>query len=266
MKQDQSQSTKKRATYGFDRKLVAKDARGSETCFEMERARLGFYNLSKRSNFNLLSCRGGADSFYARGDSLDYNVLHKCDTESALEEILNGRAQSFTRNTIHCHVDQPLPRCLSKVTKKGGTVKIDGMDCNVKYKLGSGSYGTVFLCESNEDERFALKVQRPPHLGCLAWEFRVMEKLKRRLSTHSREGDVYEFPTARSISVFSDGAALQMTAGSHSGLNLLDVVNFHKGNIPELIAIHYTHRMLCHLETLHLTGKFLVSLVLSNCW
>jgi hypothetical protein len=53
-----------------------------------------------------------------------------------------------------------------------------------------------------------------------------------------------------------------MTAGSHSGMNLIDVVNTYKkimGNVPELIAIYYTSRMLKHLETLHQNGRVLVS-------
>ncbi len=40
------------------------------------------------------------------------------------------------------------------------------------------------------------------------------------------------------------------------------LVNTYKkinGNVPELIAIYYTSRMLKHLESLHLEGKVLVS-------
>ena len=51
-----------------------------------------------------------------------------------------------------------------------------------------------------------------------------------------------------------------MTAGSDSGMNLIDVVNTYKkltGNVPELVAIYYTSRMLKHLESLHQDGKVL---------
>jgi hypothetical protein len=53
-----------------------------------------------------------------------------------------------------------------------------------------------------------------------------------------------------------------MTAGSDSGMTLIDVVNTYKkitGNVPELLAIYYTSRMLKHLELLHRYGKVLVS-------
>ena len=51
-----------------------------------------------------------------------------------------------------------------------------------------------------------------------------------------------------------------MSAGSSSGINLLDMVNVYKLKkepIPELIAIHYTSRMLLHTEILHAVGKIL---------
>ena len=53
-----------------------------------------------------------------------------------------------------------------------------------------------------------------------------------------------------------------MTAGSNSGMTLIDVVNTYKkitGNVPELLAMYYTSRMLKHLELLHRYGKVLVS-------
>ena len=56
-----------------------------------------------------------------------------------------------------------------------------------------------------------------------------------------------------------------MTAGSDSGMNLIDVVNTYKkmtGNVPEIIAIYFTSRMLKHIEALHQDGKVLVSLSL----
>ena len=54
-----------------------------------------------------------------------------------------------------------------------------------------------------------------------------------------------------------------MTAASTSGMNLIDVVNTYRkvvGNVPELVAIYYTSRMLKHLESLHQDGQVLVSL------
>lgn len=61
-----------------------------------------------------------------------------------------------------------------------------------------------------------------------------------------------------------------MTAASESGLNLVDVVNLYKSrlgeNVPELLALHYTARMLCHVETLHWHGKILHCDVKPDNW
>lgn len=52
-----------------------------------------------------------------------------------------------------------------------------------------------------------------------------------------------------------------MTAGSKNGMNLVDKSNIYKvregGPVPELIAMHYTARMLKHIELLHWHGKML---------
>lgn len=237
---------------GFKRILVARDDSGIETCFERERARMGRYSQCNTENFNTL----------LHQDGLDYNIRHHQDTENAIKVLTSRQWHESTIGAVHWQFDQQLPRCLAKPTKRGGSFALDGFEYNVLHKLGSGAYGTVFLCEpknhnkqNDEDEKFALKVQIP--VGCLAWEFKVLEKLK------ARADDNDMFPEASSINFFSDGGAIQMTAGSESGFNLLDVVNLYKGNVPELIAIYYTHRMLCTLEELHLHRKFLVSSVFS---
>ena len=73
-------------------------------------------------------------------------------------------------------------------------------------------------------------------------------------------------PSAISALIFS------MTAASNSGMTLIDAVNTYKkavGNVPELIAIYYTSRMLKHLESLHQDGQVLVSCpieVYSRCF
>ena len=60
-----------------------------------------------------------------------------------------------------------------------------------------------------------------------------------------------------------------MSSASSSGVNLVDLVNAYlvkKEPIPELIVIHYTSRMLLHLETLHCTGKILHNDVKPDNW
>ena len=55
-----------------------------------------------------------------------------------------------------------------------------------------------------------------------------------------------------------------MTCGSQSGLNLVDLVNVYKvkegaSGVPELVALHYTIRMLKHIEAFHWKGIILLS-------
>lgn len=61
-----------------------------------------------------------------------------------------------------------------------------------------------------------------------------------------------------------------MSAASESGLNLVDIVNLYKTklgqNVPELLAMHYTARMLSHLEMLHWHGKILHCDVKPDNW
>ena len=141
----------------------------------------------------------------------------------------------------------------------------------VENKLGTGSYGTVILCSTQTrlQESIAMKVQEEPR--SLAWEYEVLEKVENRVRKKIKEGNnsggilsPMAFPNALQFVMFSNGATMGMTAGSPTGLNLLDIVNAHKGAVPELLAIHYTSRMLKHLETLHFTAKFLVSLKVFN--
>jgi len=162
-----------------------------------------------------------------------------------------------------------LPKGLKKISTKGMfKVSIGDQNLVVKNRLGSGVYGTVILCSisSSTIENFALKVQTG-YVDTLAWEYNVLERVRHRLqySTNSRvkrKGNKnVEYnstvPRALSFAVFSDGAVMGMTCASETGLNLLDIVNAHKGSVPELLAIHYTSKMLKHLETLHLRAKIL---------
>merc|ERR1712113_1194938 len=76
----------------------------------------------------------------------------------------------------------------------------------------------------------------------------------------------YPYPSPLSFVAFKDGGVLGMTAGSSSGLNLVDIVNIHRGSVPELIAIYYTSRMLLYLEFLHASGKILHCDVKPDNW
>lgn len=228
------------------------DESGHETCFERERAKISRVVLRDKNNFNSL-----AEGFSKRNEAStsSYDDIHTQDIQNAINVLMNTKVYRKTSSKVYLRVEEKIPKCLVKSGKKICSFKLDNNEYDVLHKLGSGSNGTVFLCGSKDSSKhqgiFALKVQSP--VGCLAWEFMLLERLKRRV----KEFNV--IPNVRSISLFADGGAMQMTAGSQSGFTLLDLVNMYKGNVPELLAIHYTHRMLTVIEILHLRGKILVS-------
>ena len=186
-----------------------------------------------------------------------------------------------------------VPRlCGNKTPVKGAEIDLDDVTAVVQQKLGEGAHGVVLLCHSkNEGESFAgqeilaLKVQTPT--GCLAHEHNILRVLEERMPQNAACGGSsgtsgssqrsrkrrsssgssaiatnapLPFPKAFSYVQFDNGALLGMSAGSSSGINLLDMVNVYKLKkepIPELIAIHYTSRMILHMETLHSVGKIL---------
>jgi Mad3/BUB1 homology region 1. len=244
-------NTKKRHSSSSYNCISVNDELGDESCFERERAKMGRVVFCKGNNFNSLS-----RSFSTRekvDDTCTYDYIHANDIQNAIQVLSSSKRQT----NVHLRNEDTLPKCLLKCSKKRTSFKLGSSDNVAFHKLGSGSNGTVFLCASKNctkhDGIFALKVQSP--VGCLAWEYMVLAKLKTRLKHFNL------IPNVASISLFGDGGAMQMTAGSKTGFTLLDLVNLYKGNVPELLAIHYTHRMLTVIEILHLRGKILVSCI-----
>lgn len=212
------------------------------------------------------------------------------DTFEWIGSKRNGGPVADRRNLM-------LPKgVLAKKPTKGTKILIGGLAVETQNELGRGGYGVVLLCKlfdrkgTCDRKRFvAVKIQQP--IGSLAWEYHILTKLEERLPENkglrrSRryrqesfndpdismkiEQNASAFPKALSLCAYSDGGLLGMTAGSQSGLNLVDVVNtFRKagaGSVPELLAIHYTSKMLMHLETLHWHGKILHCDVKPDNW
>eukprot|EP00586_Coscinodiscus_wailesii_P019822 CAMPEP_0172517578 /NCGR_PEP_ID=MMETSP1066-20121228/286246_1 /TAXON_ID=671091 /ORGANISM="Coscinodiscus wailesii, Strain CCMP2513" /LENGTH=1458 /DNA_ID=CAMNT_0013299657 /DNA_START=234 /DNA_END=4610 /DNA_ORIENTATION=+ len=192
-----------------------------------------------------------------------------------------------------------LPKALiQKTPKKGSQIELAGSTARVRHELGRGAYGVVMLCDiisegdsprsSESNNIVALKVQVPTR--CLAWEYHILNKIEERVpqnksssglqkcrlrrdkrtSKEDFEGSPLPFPRPTYFAAYKNGAILGMTAGSTSGMTLVDVVNAHKisggGPVPELIALHYTSRMLNRLESLHWHGKILHCDVKPDNW
>ena len=213
-------------------------------------------------------------------EEINYDDYHNDKTNVALDELMvnENSSQVFDQRSRN------IPVQLVKKVNQGTEIEMDDLQLTLKHELGRGAYGTVLLCHSSTnkslrtEQDIALKIQSP--LGCLAWEYKILCILEERIRSstvanqnsirrpirHStkrykedNEIKLIPFPRALSFVAFSDGGTLGMTAGSDSGLTLIDVINLYDGKVPELIAIHYTSRMLLHLNSLHLNGKILVS-------
>ena len=195
--------------------------------------------------------------------AIEYTMEHRKNTETALRSCMKA-VKSHSDSNIFDLRGKPLPRALLRKSFPSGTnVDILGSQLlTIINELGRGVYGVVLLVEitSNESvegsQRRALKIQAP--IGSLAHEYSLLLKIEERVGSDS--SGFYPFPRSEALYAFSQGGLYMMTAGSESGMTLIDLANTYKkimGNVPELIAIYYTSRMLKHLKALHEDGKVL---------
>jgi checkpoint serine/threonine-protein kinase len=181
-----------------------------------------------------------------------------------------------------CIYDMPslsLPRGFCKHSSmQGSEITLGDKTGVVSGELGRGTYGVVVLMDisqrwqgSPHDTCIAVKAQTPT--DCLALEYVLLKKIEDRTGSHRTSKDPkapFPFPRPLSFVSLADGGLLGMTAGSRTGLNLVDLVNVYKiserSPVPELIALHYTARMLLVLELLHWHGKILHCDVKPDNW
>lgn len=226
------------------------------------------------------------DSTYSpdgeQDEGVEYVATHDHDIKMALRRLRasssvasNSRAPLWSLLSQEGEVyDLPhlvLPRAFRGKTVQGKTeINIGKHSGVVRSELGRGAYGVVVLMDVEthpEQSTIAVKAQSPT--DCLAWEFEILRSVEQRIG--SKESGSGPFPRALTFLALADGGVLSMTAGSKSGLNLVDLVNLYKVKlgepVPELIALYYTSRMLKHLETLHWYGKILVRWNATRyCW
>lgn len=213
----------------------------------------------KTSNFQILDENAVAIASKKR-DAIAYDERHKQDTVTAMRECMTEAAATRSQFAIFDNRKDPMPKALLRPSFSSGTkIVLSGRDpVIISNELGRGVYGVVLLCSDGAGESDALKVQAP--IGSLAHEYSILLRIEDRIKLNANE--FYPFPRSLALYAYSEGGLFSMTAGSDSGMNLIDVVNTYKkitGNVPEQIAIYYTSRMLKHIEMLHRCGKVLVS-------
>jgi len=231
---------------------------------------------NERSRTNNLQLSDEYSKLKSKGSllcAIDYTMEHRKSTETALRSCMKLAMKSHSGFNVFDHRRLALPKALLRKSFPSGT-KVDflgGESATIINELGRGVYGVVLLVdvsseESNEgSQRRALKIQAP--IGSLAHEYSLLLEVEERVQPDS--SGFYPFPRSEALCAFSQGGLFMMTAGSESGMNLIDVANTYKkimGNVPELIAIYYTSRMLRHLELLHEDGKVLHCDVKPDNW
>lgn len=206
-------------------------------------------------------------------NSIEYKDAYSGNLNAAIQRVKASGSSSFpsretslvkvlTRGRLVCELQtHTLPRPLKSrhLDLSGATIKVGHCEGTVKRELGRGVYGVVALLDRGDSQEIAIKAQSPA--GCLAHEYEILRSIEDRVGEDDKK---QSFPRALSFLYFADGALLGMTAASASGLNLIDLVNIytkHGERIPEILALHYTARMLVHIEALHWKAKILVCLL-----
>lgn len=204
--------------------------------------------------------------------SVDYTKVYDAETKTASMQLLargqghlpvgDSLTEVFATEGLVCSCPTDvIPRAFKLSSLAANTeIKIGRKTSVVMRELGRGAFGTVALVKTNDSKKMlAVKVQRPA--SCLALEFETLRKLADRLCPRDPSLIGKCFPNALAYISVADGAMMSMTAGSMSGVNLVDLVNLYKDglgcNVPGIVALHYTARMLHHLEMLHWHGQIL---------
>ncbi len=192
----------------------------------------------------------------------DYAHFHTMSLESAMKKCMRAASKN---SRIFDNRKDSIPKALVRKTFTNGiSINLPGSDrATIIHELGRGVYGVVLLCNISRcdgrdgGQNGAIKIQAP--IGTLAHEFSILSKVRDRIKPHAN--GFHAFPRPRALYAFAEGGLFLMSAGSNSGMTIVDVANTYnriRGNVPELIAIYFTSRMLRHLESLHENGKILV--------
>jgi hypothetical protein len=220
-------------------------------------------------------------------DAVNYKKNHKKKTQSALErlkELASGSVEhhaSLTRilsakSLVYDTPKYVLPRVFrKKLLDQGTEVKIGSSCGTVKQELGRGAYGVVVLLNVDNETTETIAVKAQASADTLAWEYEMLQKVEDRVgrrwdSSRLQGVSPFAFPEPLAFVSLADGGLMSMTAASESGLNLVDLVNVHRTRLsesfPEVLALHYTARMLNHLEMLHWHGRIVHCDVKPDNW
>ncbi|CAH2355243.1 checkpoint serine/threonine-protein kinase Bub1p [[Candida] railenensis] len=119
----------------------------------------------------------------------------------------------------------------------------------LRYELGKGGYGTVYLVETEMGELKALKIESP----ATKWEYYMLNQIHRRFFLSNYDKSIQSMVVKpESLYLFKDESYLIMDYISQG--TVLDVVNYYKNNnqpFDETVAIWFSVELLKIIEILH---------------
>lgn len=149
----------------------------------------------------------------------------------------------------------------SKTISKGPSSIInycgDEIYC-LRYELGRGGYGVVYLIETELGIYKALKIESPAS----QWEFYILSEVHKRVPKSMQK----RFISTESLSYFEDESYLVLNFCNQG--TLLDVVNFYKNQdkvVDEVLCIFLTIELLKIVESLHEVEIIHGDLKADNC-
>lgn len=129
---------------------------------------------------------------------------------------------------------------------------------SLRYELGRGGYGIVFLAENESGVLKAVKAESPAS----SWEFYILKTLHSRLPQHLRHLIVQP----KALYQFDDESYLVLNYVSQG--TILDVVNMYADQdrvVDEMVTIYLTTVLLRLVENLHNAGIIHGDLKADNC-
>lgn len=153
----------------------------------------------------------------------------------------------------------------TKIITKGSKNSIidycgDEIYC-LRYELGHGGYGVVYLVETEMGKLKALKVESPSS----KWEYYILTQIHQRLSIFdSNIREMIVRPEA--LFLFQDESYLLMNYVNQG--TILDVINIYKNRgstADEVLCIYLTVELLKIIEVLHSIGIIHGDLKADNC-